>query len=320
MFKKRFVLVLIALAIHLSLSAGLSPDYSDLANWAYYADGEGKVDVFFIAPTVDMGRDGNLNMSLGDEKTKANFLGAVNMEKGIYDDEATFYAPYYRQLTFPLYEKRIAGEGESYKIAYSDVRSSFLKFLSESEDRPFVLAGFSQGAQIGLDLMKELFADENIRKRFVAAYLIGWRILEEDLEGRPYLKMAEGDDDLGVIISFEAEDPDVIDSIIVPGGVKTLGINPLGWTRDCSVASRNLNNGACFTNYDGEIIREIDDFSGAYLDPERGTLKVLDVDPKDWSNSLFPDGVYHLYDYQFFYRNLEKNVQERIERWFDEMI
>lgn len=307
---------MIALAIHLSLSAGLSPDYSDLANWAYYADGEGKVDVFFIAPTVDMGRDGNLNMSLGDEKTKANFLGAVNMEKGIYDDEATFYAPYYRQLTFPLYEKRIAGEGESYKIAYSDVRSSFLKFLSESEDRPFVLAGFSQGAQIGLDLMKELFADENIRKRFVAAYLIGWRILE----GRPYLKMAEGDDDLGVIISFEAEDPDVIDSIIVPGGVKTLGINPLGWTRDCSVASRNLNNGACFTNYDGEITREIDDFSGAYLDPERGTLKVLDVDPKDWSNSLFPDGVYHLYDYQFFYRNLEKNVQERIERWFDEMI
>ena len=30
---------------------------------------------------------------------------------------------------------------------------------------------------------------------------------------------------------------------------------------------------------------------------------------------MFEDGVYHLYDYQFFYRNLQKNVQTRIDAY-----
>ena len=64
-------------------------DYSQSENWAYYAEGEGKeADLFLICPTVDMGSDGEYNMSMDDEKTKANFLGALNMERGIYEDSA----------------------------------------------------------------------------------------------------------------------------------------------------------------------------------------------------------------------------------------
>ena len=38
------------------------------------------------------------------------------------------------------------------------------------------------------------------------------------------------------------------------------------------------------------------------------------MDPADYPPSLdlFEEGVYHLYDYQFFYRNLEENVQARL--------
>ena len=53
--------------------------------------------------------------------------------------------------------------------------------------------------------------------------------------------------------------------------------------------------------------------TGAYLDENRGTLCVTDVDASEYSNSLFPDGVYHLYDYQFFFRNLQENVAVRTE-------
>lgn len=50
-------------------------------NWAWYGIGEGKeVDVFLICPTVDMNDE--FNMSLTDEETKENFLGALNMERG----------------------------------------------------------------------------------------------------------------------------------------------------------------------------------------------------------------------------------------------
>jgi len=46
----------------------------------------------------------------------------------------------------------------------------------------------------------------------------------------------------------------------------------------------------------------------------RGSLKVPDVSPKDYPPvlSLFSEGVYHLYDYQFFYRSLQENVAVRL--------
>ena len=50
-------------------------------------------------------------------------------------------------------------------------------------------------------------------------------------------------------------------------------------------------------------------------DAERGTLRVTDVIPGDYSSSLFPDGVYHLYDYQFFFRNLQENVAVRLDNY-----
>ena len=74
-----------------------SADYSDLANWAYYGEGEGKsVDLFIICPTVDLGKNGNFNMRLDDAKTKESFVGALNMERGIYEDYTVMYAPFYR--------------------------------------------------------------------------------------------------------------------------------------------------------------------------------------------------------------------------------
>ncbi|MBR4304595.1 MAG: DUF3089 domain-containing protein, partial [Clostridia bacterium] len=75
----------------------------------------------------------------------------------------------------------------------------------------------------------------------------------------------------------------------------------------------SLNDGACFTSYSGAVKSEIPQLTGAYIDQNRGTLRVTDIVPADYSSSLFPDGVYHLYDYQFFYRNLQSNVAVRVE-------
>ena len=68
-------------------------------------------------------------------------------------------------------------------------------------------------------------------------------------------------------------------------------------------------------NYAGEIKKETAELTGAYLDENRGALRITDLNPADYSNSLFPDGVYHLYDYQFFYRNLQQNVAVRLESY-----
>lgn len=33
---------------------------------------------------------------------------------------------------------------------------------------------------------------------------------------------------------------------------------------------------------------------------------------------IFSDGIYHLYDYQFFYRNLQENVEVRLNAYLED--
>ena len=148
----------------------------------------------------------------------------------------------------------------------------------------------------------------------MACYAIGWRITEEELEEYPHLRFAAGERDTGVIVSFNSEAGNIDESLMIPAGTKTLAINPLNWKCDETMADKSFNEGACFTDYGGNIVSEIPNLTGAYIDSARGALKVTDVTPEEYPAGveLFEDGIYHLYDYQFFYRNLQKNVKVRI--------
>ncbi len=315
-----------------------APDYADRANWAYWADeltgGDGievtdavgataaqtaakDVDLFIVCPTVSMGEDGSANMDLADADDRASFVGALNMELGIYSGTCRVFAPFYRQATLAMYEASDAELADAIDLAYTDVHAAFEEYLAENPGRPFVLAGFSQGSEHLIRLVEDCLGDEGLQERLVAAYAIGWRLTEEECAAHPWLQAAQGEDDTGVVVSFNSEDPAVESSLVVPAGTKTLSINPLSWTTTGEPASAELNRGACFTDYSGAVVEEVPAFCGAYLDPERGTLKVTGVDPADYPPGLpiFGEGVYHLYDYQFFYRNLQENVAVRVEAY-----
>ena len=295
-------------------------DYSQETSWAYLEteDDSRQADVFFVCPTVYGGSAEEPNMSLEDEDTKESFLGAINMEKGIYDGDCRFFAPYYRQIGLAVYELPAAEQEEYLETAYEDVEDAFQYYYENYNDgRPIVLAGFSQGAELCLKLLEECFDEEALNEQLIACYAIGWRVTEEDLEEYPHMKFAEGEADTGVIVAFNSEAEGIEDSLMIPAGTKTLAINPLNWKTDSTPADKSLNMGACFTNYSGEIETEIPQLTGAYIDEERGALKVTDVTPEDYPAglSLFEDGIYHLYDYQFFYRNLQENVHTRVEAY-----
>ena len=103
------------------------PDYSDPQLWAYLETKEEKeADVFFICPTV-YGGEGN--MALDDGETMGSFLGATNMEKGIYDTQARFFAPYYRQAGLAVYTLPSEQQEPYFRIAYDDVKSAFTYYM-----------------------------------------------------------------------------------------------------------------------------------------------------------------------------------------------
>ena len=294
-----------------------SIDYSNMSNWAYWNEGKEKqADLFFVCPTVDMGKDGNYISDIENEKYRESFVGAINMELGIYNDVASVYAPYYRQATFPVYSLSETQQEIYLSFAYEDVKNAFIYYADHTDDsRPLILAGFSQGADLVIRLMKDLFDEPKYQRRLVAAYSIGWKLTEDEVKEYPHLVPAEGETDTGVIVAFNSEDKDITSSLIIGEDEKTYSINPLNWKTTSEIADKTLNKGACFTDYSGNVKNEIANLTGAYLDESRGALKVTDVSKEEYPGKLFEDGIYHLYDDQFLFRNLQENVAKRLSAY-----
>lgn len=292
-------------------------DYSDGSLWIYNRDASSEgleADCFMIGPSVYTANGGDYNMPTYDASALISYKSTLSMEKDIYSGTCVLYAPVYRQVSLEVYDMP-ADEAEKYfEIAYGDVRDAFLYYLqNDNNGRPLVIAGFSQGADMAIRLLKEFGDCPEVKNVLVACYAIGWRITEGDIKEAPYLKPAEGENDTGVIIAYDCESEEVTSSLVVPAGTRTYSINPLNWRTDSAVAGKELNLGACFADYSGGVT-EITEFTGCYIDPVRGSLKVTDVPAEEYPPvlSMFSEGEYHIYDYQFFFRNLQENVAVRV--------
>ena len=305
-------------------------DYSDEDNWAYLADDSSEVedvgvDVFYVCPSFYNPPETDIySIDLDDEDQLEGFKNTVGLQKGIYDDKARFYAPYYRQASLNVYyaDRADLDTREEFLAAgYRDIKDAFDYYMENYNDgRGVVLAGFSQGS----DMLKRLMMDEDFplaeNDIFIAAYLIGWNIQEEDLKPLEDngIYMAEEELDTQCIISFCSESKDINGTVMVPEGVYTYGINPLNWMTDGTDGVDTV--GICWDlSGDGTINQETTWEIGAYRDMERGTLKVTRVSADRFAPDLpfCPPGDFHVWDYRFFYRPLEENVQKRIGKWLD---
>ena len=292
-------------------------DYGVPENWAYFESGEDReVDVFLICPTVDTRSETN-SFDLND-KLRGNFIYALDLERGIFDQTGRLFSPYYRQMSINAYTLPEAERVKAREIAYTDISAAFRWYLrNENDGRGIILAGFSQGGEMCLELLKEYYGGESaeaqaLRERLIAVYSIGWMVTEEMTSSYPQIVPAAGETDTGTVVCFDCEDGTVSETIIIPRGMKALSINPLNWKTDGTPADKSLNRGAVF-EAGGEPIPAL---CGAYIG-EKGELIVTDVTAADYPPGLdiFPEGAYHLYDYMFFFTNLKENVAARTAAW-----
>ena len=135
-------------------------DYSAAENWAYYELGEDQaVDVFLICPTVDTRSETN-SFDLND-KLKDKFIYALDLERGIFEETGRLFSPYYRQMSINAYTLPEAERDNAKEIAYGDVSAAFRWYLdNENDGRGIILAGFSQGGEMCLELLKEYYGGD----------------------------------------------------------------------------------------------------------------------------------------------------------------
>jgi len=149
-----------------------APDYSRTSSWAQLPKAAAKgIDVFFIYPTIYFSGE-YWNAPVNSAPVRERIQRIIQpLYAAPFAASANLYIPLYRQAA--PYSFMSSGEDgrEARELAYADVAKAFQEFLvTHNQGRPFIVAGYGQGALYGLRLVAELKAVD--RPRLVAAYLL----------------------------------------------------------------------------------------------------------------------------------------------------
>jgi len=324
---KRYLLLLAVALLAFGCASAPDPvDYADGANWVIRDGGspDAPFDLFYVYPTLVADPDNALMQWPEGSAIRAKTEGFAAAQTGIFAPDARVFAPFVRQLEFircvallkhpgsPVRETELAA-------GVADTKQAFLYYLEHynSDGRPFVLFGHSQGA---IDLYELLATTPEItaERGFVAAYLIGLphvtvEKLQSDFSGRG-IAAASGADDTGVIVIWNTQNADAASSpFAVPGGVC---INPLNWRTDAAAAPASDNIRSVFYDYRNGSTGKFEYFCGARVDPAKGALIVDLPSNSNWDgNGKLGSGIFHANDVWFFAENIHRNALERVAAW-----
>ncbi len=298
----------------------LPTDYSQAAHWLSAPAPVMDVDVFYLYPTCwqkVQPTDPNI-CTIDNPSMLAGALPAYERQATAFETFANVFAPYYRQadanytLDLPAEEREVVIGG----IPTSDAVAAFSYYIQHyNKGRPFILAGHSQGSNVLIHLLSGYMKDNpEVYKRMIAAYIIGYPVTAGYLAANPHLKFAEGPDDTGVIISYNTQAPSVVPPHNpVVSNMVGLVINPITWTRTEAVATTAEGLGSIMPDSVTLKFHPVPQYADAIVDIKNGVLICSTAD----SNGLykytkpFGKGVYHSFDYPFYYFNIRANAQHR---------
>lgn len=283
-----------------------TPDFSQSATW-YISEApagqDAAADIFYILPTCvwdwqtseeQLCRYSDYNK---EEHLEA-FLPSLELAEDIFaQGQYNFYSPYYRQISLNVWTDGEGAVEELFPLSMQDVTDAFGYYLEHyNAGRPFVIAGFSQGGKAVVELVKHTPAQE--LERMVAAYAIGYKVSEEELEQYPTLVPATDPTGTGVIICYNSvASPEAACAVLSPSDIC---INPVNWTTSAVPASLNDSVTVTVDTLDHLLIVD-------GLDPQQYFLPSL--------GEMLPLGNYHLQELTLYEDHLRENTALRIKNF-----
>lgn len=286
------------------------PDYQDPTQW-YISDRKAEVDIFYIisTETADYKLPNGETCHYADtynDSLRAPLYGEMLGVDTLVSGNLNFYSPYYRQCSLQSFENDSL-KAARMPLAISDVRKSFQYYLShQNAGRPFILAGFSQGAHIMLQLLQEM--DDTVFSRMIAAYAIGITIPEASR----HVVAAKGPDDTGVTICYNS----VRDtSCAMRGWTKSsIAVNPVNWRTDDTPATLITEPSPLLP-----VAMQKKDTMTVHLDLPTGLLIVEGYTAKDYVLPLIGlEGNYHTREIWLYRDQLRENMALRAKSWISQ--
>ena len=291
--------------IHPMTAVPAAPNYADTTQW-YTVDRKAPVDIFYIIST----ETGDYTISdtayhyadTYNDSIRPFLLGEMVGVEQILCGNFNFYSPYYRQCTLQAFTSDTLMQSRL-PLAMGDVRNSFAHYLAHyNQGRPFILAGFSQGAIAVIELLKGM--DSATYSRLVAAYVIGWKVTDDDLAQTRNIRPAQDSTDIGVTICYNSvRDNSCAIPMLSDGNRMT--INPVNWRTDTKPA---------------KLVSPISpDTVTVALDTHTLLLNVSGYSHKDYIIPLIGrEGNYHSLELALYRDCLRRNVALRTEYYLSQ--
>jgi hypothetical protein len=285
------------------------------------------VDVFYVHPTTYRTPD-RWNADIGDKKVNAwTDASVIARQASVFNACCNVFAPRYRQASFLATRDRfMEGDGgKAYALAYSDVLAAFDHWqASRAGNRPFILAGHSQGGEMLMRLLADRIDGKPLQKRMIAAYAIGIDF-SVGYFGTRYrtLKPCQTASQLGCVVSWNAVTPEA-DLKMLGGfagarfvhiqgleeGRAPLCINPLTFSDAVPSATREASRGAAPGEPGEGPLRSL--VPGKVSARCDSGFLVVDADPALELKPL-PGGSLHYHEYGMFYADIQANIAQRIK-------
>ena len=283
------------------------PDYQDSTQW-YITNRQAEADMFYIIST----ETGDYMLSNGEtchyadtynDSLRAPLYGEMLGVDTLLSGQLNYYSPYYRQCSLQSFESDSLAAAR-FPLALNDVRRAFKHYLQhQNSGRPFILAGFSQGAHIMLELLKEM--DDDTFQRMIAAYAIGITINDSN----SHIVAAQSADDTGVTICYNS----VRDtSCTMRGWTKSdVAINPVNWRTDEEPATLITEPSPLLP-----VDQQKKDTMTVHLDTASGLLIVEGFTAKDYVLPLLGlEGNYHTREIWLYRDQLRENIALRSAKY-----
>ena len=279
-----------------------APDYSRADTWYATCHGDSTgtdADVFYILPTCildytdSLGRTMHLAEIYNDE-LRLRMKPSLELADSIFGDSCNFYSPYYRQISMESWGAPDSVMARRLAIAMGDVEDAFDYYMEHlNNGRRFFIAGFSQGAKITIELVKRLTPEQ--MQRFVAAYVCGYNVTDEDLKSSN-IRPATGATDQHVTICYNTSESAEARLGAAEGGSR-ICINPVSWQTGTDTA---MVNDSVWIHVDTTY---------HYLQAGGRDMEQYFRPELEW---FFPHGNLHLYELIFYKEHLRRNVMTRL--------
>ena len=272
-------------------------------------------DVFFIHPTMLL-EGPEWNADIYDDAMNAEVdHWPIRHQASAFAGAGRVFAPRYRQAHVRIFSLGDSLSWAAAEVAYQDVNEAFKEYLQHwNQGRPIVIAGHSQGAFHGRRLLQEHFDGTPLADQLVAAYLPGMDMLASEFQAIPTCDVPDQTGCLCTWMTYgEGFFPEwLLRKSAKPDAEPLLIVHPVTWTKSERINALDEHLGVVRPSFrlskPGAIQTWINEENVLWMSA-----------PKLFGGRMFQRDNWHSGDINLFWHNIYVNVQERTQKWHEDV-